>query len=231
MKNFHKAAVLAAIGLASLSASTEAATYNGDLIIGFSGTGSSSDLIYDLGSASSLFDGEQWTLGSLLSGIDLTTVMWGVIGDVNSGSPRTAWTTTGGVVPPAVPGAGTVNAINTSLKSIYQNVGPNAGAGNYAVVLTSDDNSWKSQTIAPSLVTQYKNVYGDPNVTGLTTASLFLTPGNNSVPTLLGTFSLAANGTVTYNVTPVPEPGTYGLLAVGGLVVLALRSQFRRKQV
>ena len=77
----------------------------------------------------------------------------------------------------------------------------------------------------------YKNVYGDPNVTGLTTASLFLTPGNNSVPTLLGTFSLAANGTVTYNVTPVPEPGTYGLLAVGGLVVLALRSQFRRKQV
>lgn len=209
MHKQFKFALLAAVAGASLTAANAGTAYNGHLIIGFTKS-SGNDLIYDIGAASSLTNGQTWDLSSLLSSYTLSTVNWGVIGDVNSGTPRQAWTTTGGVVPPAIPNAGTVNAINTAIKSIYQNVSPTAGTGNYASVAVTDDNSWKSQTITPSLTTQYANVIGgNPNVEGLTAASLFYTPGDNTDPQLLGTFTLAANGVVTFNTVantaPVPK--------------------------
>ncbi len=46
--------------------------------------------------------------------------------------------------------------------------------------------------------------------------------------TLLGTFRLGSDASLEF--IPVPEPTTYGLVAGAGLLVLCLRSQFRRQQ-
>jgi hypothetical protein len=226
MKNFYKAALLAVLGLASVPA-VQAAPYNGDLLIGFT-EGSGNDVVYDLGPTSSLYNGETWTLGSLLSGYDLSTISWGVIGTESTGSPRTAWSTTDGTTPPInLPNLSAWGKNNTAISSIYQNFA-SAGAGQSISIATTDDNSWNSQTISPSLPTQYANVFGNPNVVGTVSDSLYSILANNTTPTLEGNFSLDGNGTVTLNV--VPEPSTYGLLAVAGLLGLSRLKSFRRKQ-
>ena len=76
MKNQTKATLIA-IAIAGATAASHAAAYNNDLIIGFSST-SGNDLLYDLGSFSSLSQGETWNLSALLSGYNLSTVNWGV---------------------------------------------------------------------------------------------------------------------------------------------------------
>ena len=226
MKNFYKAAWLAVVGLASVSA-VKAAGYNGDLIIGFT-SGSGNDVIYDLGAASSLTSGETWDLSSILSGYDLSTINWGVIGALNTGTPRTAWSTTDGTTAPAnIPSLSAWGKNNTAISSIYQNFA-SAGAGQSISIDVTDDNSWQSQTISPSLTTQYANVYGNPNVVGTTADSLYSILANNSAPTLLGNFNLDDTGLVTFS--PVPEPSTYGLLAVAGLLAFSRLNPFRRKQ-
>jgi hypothetical protein len=226
MKNFYKATWLAVLGLASVSA-VKATPYNGDLIIGFT-AGSGNDVVYDLGAASSLTSGETWDLSSILTGYDLSTISWGVIGTLNTGSPRTAWSTTDGTTPPVnLPSLSAWGKNNTAISSIYQNFAT-AGAGQSISITVSDDNSWNSQTISPSLTTQYANVYGNPNVVGTTSDSLYSILSNNSAPTLLGNFGLDGNGMVTFS--PVPEPSTYGLLAVAGLLGLSRLKSFRRKQ-
>ena len=226
MKNFQKAALLAALGLASIPA-VNAAPYNGDLIIGFT-EGTGSDVVYDLGAASSLTSGETWDLSSILTGYNLSTISWGVIGTLNTESPRTAWSTTDGTLPPGnVPNLSAWGKNNTAISSIYQNFA-SAGAGQSISIDASDDNSWNSQTISPSLTTQYANVYGNPNVVGATSDSLYSILANNSAPTLLGNFNLDNTGLVTFN--PVPEPSTYGLLAVAGLLGLIRLKSFRHNQ-
>jgi hypothetical protein len=226
MKNLYKAALLAALGLVSVSA-VKAAPYNGDLIIGFT-AGSGNDVVYDLGAASSLTSGETWDLSSILTGYDLSTISWGVIGALNTGSPRTAWSTTDGTTPPAnIPNLSAWGKNNTAISSIYQNFA-SAGAGQSISIDVTDDNSWKSQTISPSLTTQYANVYGNPNVVGTTSDSLYSILANNSAATLLGNFILDNTGNVTFS--PVPEPSTFGLLAVAGVLALSRFNAFRRKQ-
>jgi len=226
MKNLYKAALRAVLGLASISA-VNAAPYNGDLIIGLT-EGSGNDVVYDLGAASSLTGGETWDLSSILSGYDLSTISWGVIGTLNAGSPRTASSTTDGTTPPAnIPNLSAWGKNNTAISSIYQNFA-SAGMGQSILITVSDDNSWNSQTISPSLTTQYANVYGNPNVVGTTSDSLYSILANNSAPTLLGNFNLDGTGMVTFN--PVPEPSTYGLLAVAGLLGLSRFKSFGRKQ-
>src|ERR1700723_2563737 len=78
-----KTALLVLLGLAAIQSSQAQATYNNDLIVGFS-TQSGTDTLYDLGAVSSLTNGETWNLGSLLTSYDLTTVDWGVIASVSS---------------------------------------------------------------------------------------------------------------------------------------------------
>jgi hypothetical protein len=191
-------------------------TYNNDLLIGFTKQ-SGNDLIYDLGAASSLTNGQTWNLVSLLSGYTLSTVNWGVIGDKQVSGLRYAWMTTDGTfLPIPVPSTSAWGKLNTATSSIYQNMSA-AGAGQYVSIASSDDNSWNSQTINPSLTTQYANVQGNPNVVGLTSDSYYSMIATNQPPQLAGKFTLAANGVVTFNTvanTP-PAPTIVSITRVG----------------
>lgn len=227
MNKLYKAALLAALGLAGIT-TAQAATYNGDLLIGFtSGTGN--DLVYDLGARSSLVDGQTWNLTSLLTGYNLNTINWGVIGDKNVSGVRLVWSTTGGPTANSIIGNTAWGTLDNITGSMYFDFST-AGAGNSITPDSTTQNSWNQQTIAGSLTTQYHNAYENPNVTGLSSASLFEVINNGSTPTQIGTFTLDNLGVVTFNVTPVPEPGTAGLIGGGALLMLALRNKFRRSQ-
>src|SRR5437868_6768805 len=92
MKKTIKATMIA-LAIAGTASAVQAATYNNDLIIGFSST-SGNDLLYDLGSFGSLTAGEQWNLSSLLGGYNLNTVNWGVVGNSSaSGTSRVLYST------------------------------------------------------------------------------------------------------------------------------------------
>ena len=219
MANSYKVALLAALGLAG-AVTGQAATYNGDLLIGFT-TQSGNDTIVDLGAVSSLYSGQSWDLSSLLGSYDLNTINWGILGDQNISGTRTAWSTLGGVVS----GTGTWNALDTAAKSIYSNFGT-AGAGQSLVIISSDDNSWNQQTINGPGTSQYVNAWGNPNGAGLVTETLYQMLANGSDPVAIGTFSLQSNGML---VTTVPEPATYSILGGAGLLLVSLRNQLRRK--
>jgi hypothetical protein len=226
----HIRAVLLAAALAA-AASTQAATYNSDLILGFTSQ-SGNDFVYDLGAASSLTSGETWTLTSQLAGYTLGSVNWGVVGTATIGTARTAWVTVGtGLTPNTVPNTSAWGKINTADSAIFSSF-TTAGAGNSATPSSADANGWNQQTINGSLATQYHNVYEIPNVTGTTSADFYSVIGNGSAPSQVGTFSLDSTGTVTFTAfTPVPEPATYGVLAGLGLLALSLRRQMTSKAV
>jgi hypothetical protein len=199
-----------------LSSSQAQTAYNNHLIIGFTKQ-SGNDLIYDLGAASSLTNGQTWNLATLLSGYTLATVNWGVIGDAQVSGLRYAWMTTDGTfIPNSVPSASAWGKLNTATSSIYQNM-PAAGAGQYVSIAIGDDNSWNSQTINPSLPTQYANVQGNPNVVGLTSDSYYSMIATNQPPQLAGKFTLAANGVVTFNIVAniPPAPRIVSVTRVG----------------
>jgi PEP-CTERM motif-containing protein len=227
MKNLYRAALLVVMGLASLG-TAQAAVYTGDLIVGFT-TQSGNDAIYDLGTKSSLFDGETWNLSSLLTGYNLNNVNWGVIGDATVSGVNTAWTTVDGGTPSRIPNTATWGTLNTATKSIYSNFSA-AGAGQSMSIVNTDDNSWNKQTISGTLTTQYVNAYENPNLLGLVSDSFYGVIANNSAPALLGHFTLDGTSTLTFNA--VPEPATDVLAGTGLLIlIVSFRNKFRRKQV
>src|ERR1700679_3535832 len=92
MKNLYKVALLAALGLGAIASAQAQFTYGGtpqsgggatyndsDLILGFTST-SGTDAEFDLGSETSLANGETWNLSSILTSYNLSTVDWGVVG-------------------------------------------------------------------------------------------------------------------------------------------------------
>lgn len=200
-KHFSLALIAAVVG--ALGWPALAATYTGDLLVGFTKQ-SGNDVIYDLGQAGSLTNGQSWNLASLLSGLNLTNVSWGVIGDKN-GTPRSAWTSTAGPVPPVIFNNTGWATLDTPTKSIYQFF-TTGGAGQSLSIAATDDNSWNEQAINGPLTTQYHNAYEDPTVVGLTSDSFFLLQANGSAPTLIGSFSLAYTGVLTFTTNSVSAP-------------------------
>ena len=221
MKN-NIVSVIFAIG--AMVSSGSAAIYNGDLLAGFTAQ-SGNDLIYDLGSASSLTGPQTWDLSALLSGYDLNSIKWGVIGD-KTGTPRTAWTTTVGLTPLSLSGNTAWASLDTPTKSIYQNFAA-AGAGQSLSIASTDDNSWNQQTISGTLNTQYHNAYENPNVMGQVEAAFYQVQANGTDPALVGIFTLSSPGILTF---AVPEPSTFSLLAGAGLLGALWRGRFGRKQ-
>jgi hypothetical protein len=219
--------LLAALAFA-FAASTQAATYNGDLVIGFT-SASGNDFELDLGAASSLSSGQTFNLGSQLSGFNLSTVNWGVVGTATVSGARTSWVTVNtGLTPNQINGLNAWSKVNTAVSAVYTLFGT-AGAGNSATPNSGDDNSWNQQTRLGSIATQYHNVYEDPNSIGTTSADFYSVINNNTPGSLLGTFSLNSSGILTF--TAVPEPSTYGVLAGMGLLLLTLRRRLVSKNV
>jgi len=116
------------------------------------------------------------------------------------------------LTPNLIPRASAWATIDTSTKSIYQNF-PLGGAADNFSISAADDNSWNQQTIIGGLTVQYHNAYEDPNVIGIGSASFFSLIANGSTPSQVGSFSLSANGTLTF--TAVPEPATCVLAGMG----------------
>jgi len=231
----YKAALLAALGLASVTAA-QATAYNGDLIVGLT-TGTTNDVVYDLGSFSSLTAGQTWDLSAALTAAGIgsgsySTLQWGVIGAKNTITK--AVYTTDALTPRNITSQNFVNGIyGSAISTIFQFM-PAAGAGNYiATSLFSDSTSWYSQTTAAGSsgnTSAFGQAYADPNNTGFTQAALYQVNANNSAP--LANVYLSFNSSGVLTVDAVPEPGSTGLMAVGGgLLLLVGRNQFRRSNV
>lgn len=202
-----KLALLAILGLGVIMTAQAQTTYDSDLIVGFTST-SGNDTMYDLGAASSLVNGETWNLDSLISGYSLSTVNWGVIGTTTSGHNSYMTYSSAFGTPPAVDSQGNWSPINTAVKTLYDNFAT-AGVGKSATVAASSANSWNVETINPTVGADYINENAGPNVAGETSAPFFIQPDNGSTPTNLGSFSLSANGVLTFNtvaaIPPAPQ--------------------------
>jgi hypothetical protein len=201
IKNKQSTALILTIWLTVTS--LYGANYNGDLLVGFTDA-VSKDLIYDLGRAGSITNGQQWDLSALLTSFNLPGVSWGVVGTANLPSGRTSWVTSSLGAPNAVPNNSLWVRINTALEALYLAF-TNAGSGQSTTISPLDDNSWNQQTINGTLFTQYHNVYQDPNSVGITCAGLYSAISSNLPPTLIGNFCLGANGVLTFT-TSSPTP-------------------------
>jgi hypothetical protein len=126
-------------------------------------------------------------------------------------------------LPPTIPGTPAWGGLDTATRSIASQFST-FSLGQSATPDSTFDNSWNQQTIVGTLTTQYHNVYEDPNVSGLKTSSFYRVLADGSTPEFAGSFTLGANGTVSFS---VPEPGTCALIGLG-VAVFALRRKFDR---
>jgi PEP-CTERM motif len=243
MKKISKAILSAALGLALVPTVKASSEY--DLLLGFTQNGGNStgnDLIIDIGPAgpfyagqNGLTDGETWNLSSLLSSqnFNLSSVQWGVIGDASYSdgqNPQSLWVTTSGMTAHPVPSDATFNSIDLGINSIEStDFGGLSNPNQSTTIAAGNQNSWSQQTINGTFSSQFDNAYGNPNVTGETSDTLWQVNEGGSI-TDLGNFSLNSSGVLTFTAAPVPEPGTIGLLSMGGLLVLAWRHRFNSRK-
>jgi hypothetical protein len=201
-----------------------AQAYNGDLLVGFSAGASGTDLIFDLGTPGSLINGQTWDLSSELSGYDLNTVMWGVIGLAKISGTYNSWTTDASGTPGVITGLGGVSPLNEGLTAMNATTGANS----YYTIGASTEISWYHETILGGSGEYNSGGANNPNTEGLTTVNFYDTLANGSAPELLNTFTLGPDGVLTYGTpSPTPEPATCGLFGLGTLAVFSARRFFR----
>jgi len=220
MKNSYKLALLAVLGLASVTAQAATAP-NGDLIIGIDdsadvGGSLSTTYVQDLGAVTSLANGESWTLAA--GTLDANTV-FGLVASIAASHVNYITGAAGDISGFSVASSSGANAINVDFKKIVlgtQTAGTQAGwdfqsnpinSGFIGAQLGLDVN----QNVSASPVTLYS--FNDANGAGVAD----------------GSFSFNYQTDVlTYST--VPEPTTYGLIAGAGLLVVSLRNKLSRKQ-
>src|SRR5262245_37110675 len=116
MKMQIKSALLA-IAVAAAAVSAQAATYNGDLILGFT-VGTGNDLEFDIGPITALNSGDNWNLSSLLGPLNVSSVKWGVVGTVNAGGIRSSYQTRAAGLPATISGSPAWTSINNAIGSM-----------------------------------------------------------------------------------------------------------------
>ena len=228
---------------------TVAQAQDGELVLGFTQS-SGTDLICDLGNASTLAYGQRWNFGGQLASGSLNshTVQWGVIGV----SPNNRIWTTAGNTP--VNGVSPVynDQISALYSAVYNQIAPNFftedyinfGIGDNPTRISTDSpNSWNSQTVLAATPIGWsangqEYVWADPsawasiyptspNMTGTEKSSLYaVVPGE--IPIQLGVFSLAADGVLSYSAVPIPETTSFAAVSGAGLLLLSLRYRISR---
>lgn len=238
MKKTCKSILMAALGLTAIT-SAQASSYY--LLLGVTQQGANStgnDLYYALGNPSDFVDGQQWSLTSLLTGeaFNLNSIEWGAVGDYGYDLglddthtlPEIAWITSAGLSPDAIIGGSAWDARNTPVDTIETTFsgGFAANIGDSTTISAGSEISWNGETIVHPNNSSLFNAYGfSPNQTGTGSLTLWQMLDDGSAPTQLGYLTLDGSGTLTYSVSPVPEPATCGLIGGGALLMLALRNK------
>ena len=231
MNTRARVVLFAAAGLIFMTsrASLAQTSYDNDLVFGITPDTSNNSLVYDLGSESTLTNGESWSLGSILANFNLSTSNWGVVGAqlVPPSSTRTLWTTfvyanaqTGGengpTPIPSVLHTSGWNTLHNEIAAVYQYM-PTAAVGQFSTDPISDQASWNFETISGNISNCYCNSYLNPNQYGTGTSIQFWqVVANGSAPTVIGSFELGSDGTLTFNTVPAPSGAV--LLLVGAAV-------------
>ena len=206
------------------------ATYNSDLILGFTAT-TGNDIEFDLGPASSLVSGDSWNLSSILGSFNLATVNWGVVGTTNVSNTHLSYLTYDDALYgnnlPLLTGVGAWNNINTANKTTYNNAFTSAGVHNAAAIAASSQASWNSETVNPTLGTQYQNENVNPNLVGEGTVDFWVQTESTTAPTnsIIGQFTLSASGVVTYKTNSVvvipPAPKIVSIVRTNGISTIS----------
>jgi hypothetical protein len=236
MKSILRNALLA-VAAAGVAASAQATYTAGDLLVGFDKSGAQNDFVYDIGGFGSLYDGETWSLGSLLASADpkfatLNDVDFGVVGALSSS--KTIYSTTDGTFAPDE-NLNAFNTLRTGVMTIGYGVGLGTPSGaNYGSPAVGSGNDWNSQMVnpPPAEAGAFGNYWNPSAVTpdsftSPAQAYLYANDNNADPAVASGTFSLASDGTLTYNA--VPEPATFTLFAGMGVLALTVRSRLLRK--
>jgi len=208
---FAACGILAAVTSAQAYQPLGGTYAEGDLLVGFT-TGADNDLIVDLGPASSaLSNGNQWNLGSLLTGnlAGLNNVSWGVVG-CTTGPSQVYTTVAGTTLPNHFNNLSVFRTIETALNGLGSDLNGATGYGTPSAS-AAGDGSWYDGTDSVGTQTFFSN-YGNPNdstASGLPSTLNFYTvlQGSSGARTLTGTFSITSAGILTYNAnTTKPTP-------------------------
>jgi hypothetical protein len=200
---------------------TSARAYNGDLLLGFT-TGSGTDVVYDLGTEASLYDGETWDLSAQTEDYNLNTVYWGVIGLAKISGLWYSWTTSANNPPYLINGLGGVSPLNEGLTAMNATTGANS----YYTIGASTEISWYHETILGGSGEYNSGGANNPNSQGTDTpVNFYSTVDNNTAPTLVGTFTLNDDGTVTFNVVASMPP----VISISSITVAGTQSQVHFK--
>jgi hypothetical protein len=254
MKKLYKAGLLAALGFGSITA---AQAQSSDVLLGFNDlagpTSAQNDYVIDLGPVSTaLVNGNSWSINSSifttafintkadLSGNTLDSnwqnnVAVGVVEAYSGGYPKTLYYTA------VTPKIGFSNSqMQNSLVSVQNpTIGEYASSSGSAVFnawsqyIAQDPNTVGYVSTGFSLAQQMTNPLQYLS-SGVVTETLYESSkaslsASYTAFAAVGTFTINANNdTITYAVTPAPEPTTYGLAATAGLLMLTFRRKFTR---
>jgi hypothetical protein len=257
---------VAGLALSGLSAHSQIAYNDGDLILSFSQTGKS-DVEVDLGSLASLnllSGGSSVQVGSYSSylttaGASLNSLSFSIFGLQNNAAGSVAANTSflstqqSGVGPNAAPNDLTPSGQNL-LKSTELGILGLDGFGGYNTLGLLP---WAiANTTGPTVaIIPNGNVNGSTHLAGSfngapggfptsTTSSTFASGGSitadlfefdpvgtSQKAVFDGAFTFNSDGTLNFtSVAPAPEPGVVGLLGAG-LLLVALRHQYRRNKI
>jgi hypothetical protein len=246
--NPFKISALAFAALALVATSAQAQStlnYNeGDLLLGFD-NGGTSDYVMDLGSATQFTTTASFTLTGLgnfqtdlsntfgSSWNSTSTVLWGA-GAENSANDA-LWATSSTSTPwhDSFDQSTPVSALDTIGTNSYAGSTSTANSPKGLIETTSNDSSWASfESVANGGTGNSANSAGSgslsgyflPGIMDATSSKLYLsemTEGSTSSGTELGYFQVNSAGTLTYTgVSAVPEPSTYALMILGGVLML-----------
>lgn len=231
MKTLLNGALLTLLGLAAAS-TAQAQWANSDLILGFTGSSSGNDVLFDIGTPSSIGVGKTGVTTDISSTVSFS--LWngggysqfGVVGYSSGTSAGIYSTTAPGFTPNTVGNKSAYQGINLTIQDTGSLIDGSGNPANSAVVSTSNPNSWSANMSNPGFNTYY-NDYGSPNspLAGNSgTASLYFAKDDGSAPQYLGSFSISGSD-LTF--TAAPEPGTCALLGLAGLVAIAFHRRGR----